>query len=168
MCSGHVDGVGLEGAGGVGASTSSAAGKALLAPAGTACCMHKGQQQLRSRIRKSTVSPTRQQCMPDTRMLAIVMPQVALCQECGWRRIQRPDYLCCWVDLKQHFRAKYKKAGNLRSCVEKAGRAVQPRCALHHSSLPAVFCCQYARRAQVQHPLVSLWSQHCCLAVTCV
>jgi hypothetical protein len=47
--------------------------------------------------------------------------QVALCTECNWRRIQRPDYLCRWVDLKHHFRTKYKKAGNLKTCVSTAG-----------------------------------------------
>jgi len=53
--------------------------------------------------------------------------QVALCTECRWRRIQRPDYLCRWVDLKRHYKAKYRKAGNLRTCVEAAGqRCCQP------------------------------------------
>jgi len=47
--------------------------------------------------------------------------KVAMCQECSWRRIQRPPYLCSWIDLKQHFQQKFKRAGNLRTCVEAAG-----------------------------------------------
>eukprot|EP00775_Hariotina_reticulata_P003768 gene3768-4027_t len=58
--------------------------------------------------------------------------KVALCMECRWRRIQRPDYLCSWVDLKQCFVKKYKKGGNLRTCVEAAGLTWQGR---QHSGL---------------------------------
>jgi hypothetical protein len=47
--------------------------------------------------------------------------QICLCTECAWRKIQRPDYLCSWVDLKQQFGATYKQHGNLRTCVEAAG-----------------------------------------------
>jgi hypothetical protein len=47
--------------------------------------------------------------------------QICLCTECAWRKIQRPDYLCSWVDLKQQFGAMYKQRGNLRTCVEAAG-----------------------------------------------
>jgi hypothetical protein len=61
-------------------------------------------------------------CRP--RQPRVLFVQVALCQECGWRRIQRPDYLCRWVDLKEHFRTKYKRAGSLKTCVEQAGQAV--------------------------------------------
>eukprot|EP00879_Flechtneria_rotunda_P017683 GHRR01018535.1.p1 GENE.GHRR01018535.1~~GHRR01018535.1.p1 ORF type:complete len:288 (+),score=86.09 GHRR01018535.1:317-1180(+) len=47
--------------------------------------------------------------------------KLALCIECSWRRIQRPDYLCSWVNLKRVFTARYKRGGNLRTCVEAAG-----------------------------------------------
>lgn len=59
-------------------------------------------------------------------MLALVLLaccQICLCAECAWRKIQRPDYLCSWVDLKQLFGATYKQRGNLRTCVEAAGAA---------------------------------------------
>lgn len=58
--------------------------------------------------------------------------QIALCTECGWRRIQRPDYLCSWVDLKKYYIEKFKRGGNLRSCVEAVGLSWQGRA---HSGL---------------------------------
>ncbi|WIA29578.1 hypothetical protein OEZ86_012070 [Tetradesmus obliquus] len=57
---------------------------------------------------------------------------ICLCAECAWRKIQRPDYLCSWVDLKQLFGATYKQRGNLRTCVEAAGLRWQGR---QHSGL---------------------------------
>lgn len=54
--------------------------------------------------------------------------QIALCTECTWRRIQRPDYLCSWVDLKKYYMEKYKRGGNLRTCVETAGENLDNVC----------------------------------------
>lgn len=79
--------------------------------------------QLRS-ISKNIVNTTcRRHCYC---MVSVVM-QIALCTECTWRRIQRPDYLCSWIDLKKYFTERFKRGGNLRSCVEAAGKLCQ-RC----------------------------------------
>lgn len=41
--------------------------------------------------------------------------------ECQWRGIKVQPYLCAWIDLKKAYIQHYKRAGNLRSCVESAG-----------------------------------------------
>ncbi len=51
--------------------------------------------------------------------------QIAVETECKWRGIEVPWYFRRWVDLKRHYLNKYKKAGNLRSCVEAAGMLEQ-------------------------------------------
>jgi hypothetical protein len=47
--------------------------------------------------------------------------QVALAMECKWRGLTVPPVLCSWVDLKRAYTRHFKRAANLRSCVEAAG-----------------------------------------------
>lgn len=47
--------------------------------------------------------------------------KICLETECAWRKLPRPPYLRRWCDLKRAHQVKYKRAGNLRKCVEAAG-----------------------------------------------
>jgi inhibitor of KinA sporulation pathway (predicted exonuclease) len=54
--------------------------------------------------------------------------QIQMAEECKWRGLRVPGWLCRWVDLKQAYTRHYKGAAkNLRGSVEAAGLAWEGR-----------------------------------------